>query len=415
MNENMNNNNTIPRFESGYKIDGWARAARVDPDGTVTWQDKWTHNILLNAGMNTLATTRFARLMYYGTAATGSRANKFDSGGSQVSQSGTLLGLSGSGTMTDWSVGVTGYAATLQSGDVIQLADGTQVLIDTVNNGTTATSHTSSATIAPQTFTIYKTSQTNLQGPRVLSTGYTAGGSGATQIRNTTTLWHTYDFAAETINKVYSEVGVATQPQNQMSRILLDTPITIPVGSQLRLQVAMAISIYPSASVYYPNDMITGWPGSGGTASVQAMRFEYFDSNGVIPDNRNFPSEIAEGNNVAGFISRSTGSVQEPLVTGATPIDRTETIGNNVYRIGANTTPAYITNNFYIERTSSYGTSVGSSSIYRSLGWGNFENYGNPGGTSYIGWAYLMNNSQSKSDLQTLAFYWRINWARTLV
>lgn len=411
MNDNTNNNVIPPVLHTGYCIEGFVRAAKVDPDGTVTWQrDDWQRNLLLNAGMNYMGAARFARIMWYGTAATGSRVNKFDSGGSQVSQSGNLLGLSGSGILTDWTASGDGgkYAHTLDAFDVVQLADGTQIMVSGVSNATTATAMISN-TFAPQTFTIWKASQTAMEGPRVLSSGVTAGLNGSTFNENRLTLYKTFDFAAETINKVYSEVGMSNQPQNLMNRVLLDTPIVIPVGSQLRLQFAMAISLYPSASVYYPNDMITNWPGSAGTASMQQLKLEYFDSNGNIPDNRNFPSETFNGQ-LQGFISSNTGSVGEPLLSGSTPVDRT----GPYYVRGTTTNGTYTNNTYYLDRTASFSTSQGSSSLIRCFGWGNQENYGNPGLPAHIQWVYLMNNSQSKSDLQTLTFGWRTSWTRSL-
>jgi hypothetical protein len=388
------------------------RAARVDPDGTVTWQrDDWQRNLLLNAGMDFLGANRFARIMFYGTAATGSRVNKFDSGGSQVSQSGYLLGLSGSGTITNWSVaGDSGrYTHILENGDTIQLSDGTQIFVSSALITALNASASVSNTFAPQTFTIWKTSQAFMEGPRVLSSGVTAGLNGSVFNKNSLTLYKTFDFAAESINKVYREVGMSNQGQTLMNRILLDTPITIPIGSQLRLQFAMAVSLYPSASVYYPNDMITNWPGSGGTASMQSFRMEYFDANGNIPDNRNFPAEAYNGQ-LGGFISSNTGSVGEILLTGGTPVDRT----GPYYVRGTTTNASYTNGTYFLDRTCSFSTSQGSSSLIRSFGWGNQENYGNPGGSSYIQWAYLMNNSQSKSDLQTLVFGWRTSWTRSL-
>lgn len=418
MNEIMNKNNAIPRFETGHIIEGSFRAGRVDPDGGVTWQG-WQKNMMLNVGMNVLGDVvnpfSYADLMLYANAGTGSRVNKFDSGGSEVSQSGTLLGLSGSGTITNWDTSADGgnYTKMLQSGDVIQFADGTEVMVASVESSVSATAFSSSQTIAAQTFVIYKTSQTSLHSSRVLTSTYVANQNGATTGSNTTTLWKTYDFAIEAAAKTYTEVGLSDYYQNQVNRCLLDTPLLIPLGSQLRLTFNMAISIYPSASVIYPNAMINGWPESAGTASVQQMKFEYFLSDGSIPDTRNYVSEpyIGGSTNHVGWISTNTGSVGELLLTGGTPIDRR----TPAYALADSaTTQTYKANTFYFDRTSSFSVARGSSSLFRSFGFGDAENGNIAANATRIGWAYLMNNSQSKSDLQTLSFTIRTSWGRVL-
>jgi len=424
MNENMNNNNVIPRLEVGNKIEGFFKVGRVDPDGTVTWQtDEWQRNLMLNTGMNMIGKSggdpgiRYARLMWTATAGTGSRVNKFDSGGSEVSQSGNLIGLSGIGTITDWTASADGgnYTHMLNDGDVVKFADGTEAFVTHVDDATTATVNTS-ATVVSQTFIIYKTSQTSLHGPRVSATSVVSGGNGNTRIKNTTTLWRTNDFAAESATKIYTEVGWVTQTSIQANRCLLDTPITIPVGSQLRLAMAMAISIYPSASVYYPNDMIDGWVGSSGTASVQRMLFEYWENLGdiaTIPDNRCFPSEPRE-TAMHGWISSNTGAVGEPLLTGATPINRGLPYSYGGAGDGVGTTNVtYIADTFYHARTASFTVAQGSSSAIRSFGFGTNEQYNDPRNAGLC-WAFLMNNSQSKDHTQTLQFYWRASWSRVL-
>lgn len=416
MNENMNTNNTIPQFRMGHTIEGFVKVGCVDPDGSVTWQE-WQRNLMLNQGMNLLASYGYADVMYYGTAGTGSRVNKFDSGGSEVSQSGTLLGLSGIGTITDWTGSADGgnYTAMLQPGDVIQFADGTEVMVASTNNAVMATAFSSSQVVAAQPFVIYKTSQTNLHGTRKLSATYVAGQNGTTNIKNTVTYWRTYDFTAEVAPNTYSEVGVSDYFQTQINRVLLDTPITIPIGSQLRLTFNMNISIYPSASVYYPTDMITGWPGSAGTASVQQLLFKQIQSDGTIFDGRNFGTEPSSPQ-LGGFVSSHTGSVGELLLTGGTPYERTNLGQPSIYYAGSGfaTTNTYRTNTFSLDRTASFSVSQGSSSFIRSIGFGDQQNNGTPGYSSRVAWAYLMNQSQSKNDLQTLSFAWCTSWRRVL-
>ena len=156
-------------------LQGSYKVGVVSPDGEVEWKQEGK-NLILNQGMDSLYNRSVADQLVYGICGTGTRPNSKDGGTSQISQSGTLVGLSDtSGNIIDFTGSFDVYPHLAQVGDYITYADGTQAQIAVVHANGTNLTVSQSYTMASQAFTVWKTTQVGLQNEISRSTSYLTG------------------------------------------------------------------------------------------------------------------------------------------------------------------------------------------------------------------------------------------------
>lgn len=129
----MNNNQT---FGVNQTLTGYYKVGVVSPDGEVTWKTEGK-NLILNQGMDSIASRAIADQMLYAIAGTGTRPNSRNSGTSAISQSGATIYLNDtSGLIQDFSSSFDAYQNLCTVGDTIQWANGSQSLVTaTGSNG----------------------------------------------------------------------------------------------------------------------------------------------------------------------------------------------------------------------------------------------------------------------------------------
>jgi hypothetical protein len=229
----------------------------------------WKPNLILNNGMDAIASVYTANLNAVGICGTGSRPNNITSSTSMITQSGANIYLVDTSGLTDFTSSYSTYAATLQTGDVIIDSDNSQSTVISVSgSGVNAVVDTNYTYVSGKTFTIWKTSQPGLEKEIHRSSTYLVGSSSAVgwncgTVTNGNVMVHrrTYDFSAETAQKVYTEVGVSwtgTANSGVFSRILLPSPVAVSNSFQLRLIHSLQVTWEP-AGERYKTAYIDGW------------------------------------------------------------------------------------------------------------------------------------------------------------
>lgn len=413
------------------KLQGFYKLAVVDAlTGQEIWrQPEWEKNLIINNGMDGVASQYLANLLLYGVAGTGSRFNELTSSVSQASAiNGTVyLVPSGSGIQSFTGSIYGGWSSSFTSGDTIKFANGLEATSSGTPTGTTATiSYTGS--VSTQSFTIWKTSQTGLEGESkrggsgIAGSAYLtgAGNCGYTLSGNILTYLRTYDFSAETGSKTYTEVGVAWSSTvgaaTTFSRIRLPASIFIDNAQRLRLIYQLQVTFSPTASSYISNAVVNGWPVSPATNTNLSQSLQLIlastilAANGATLTTTACLDPVAEGSSCTIFGSTNSQS----LVTfGSTPVDRST---NGSVALASSTLDSYVARSFECYKNATFTVSLLNYTNLRSFGFG-INNPGSgyyPYNTTGQAFAMLFEQSQSKYSTQTLTMTYKWSWSRVL-
>jgi len=432
------------KYENGINlgVSGKYRIQVIDtPTQTIVADYGWKPNLITNNGLDAIASIALGSLSTYGVSGTGSRPNYITSSTSTITQSGAYIGLINNSVITSFTQSVTtngtaSYSSLVQAGDLIidqNLSQSTVVLVSGSILYVTGSNLNYST---PLTFTVWKTSQTNLQGESQRITNYFPGSSsaigwncGSVISGSAVTMRRTYTFNPESATQSYTEVGCSWNGGYNggvFSRVVLPNPILLSPLQQLRMTYDLVASFGPFYPVY-KTASITGWPAlpstdTSGTESLQNFTPTGIDTNGNVSGFGTF--------NIGGAIEPSSidtsfcifaSSVSASLITGSI-----NTQSNAVSRPGDYTGgPTFITS--YVNGTytlAKYGTlsiyQATMSNIY-SVGFGTLQSYPEIGLVTVSPYdengqcmAFVFNQPQTKTNLQTLTLGWRWNWNRTV-
>lgn len=466
---------------TGIKL-GLAGAYRVQVvDGTtkeVVSDYGWHKNLILNDGMDAVASVAIADLMHYGVAGTGSRPNSLTASTSQITQSGYYISLQ---TIGDWQtftqsvvtradgmyyytqsgVVVTdatmSYTSSVSLGDVIIDENFSQSIVVGVSGSILAVNNSYNY-ITPISFSIWKTSQSRLQGEISRSGTYYQGSSSlvgwncgtewSSSLTNYTTSIavhrRTWDFTVENQSRSYTEVGTSwdnTRFNPCFSRVLLPQTVSISPNQQLRLTYDL-MAIFGPYSPQYSTASITGWPVAPsmttiGTQSLQSFITSYVNVNGnskgmgaygnVYPLDPSGPcSDIGcyASNNCCVWVSEDSWSLNTSSVvlTPGTSLvaGRTLPAAPGAETDWAAGTMASYTKGSYTQLK--YGTlSIyqGVSNNIRSMGFGCTGNVNcylltptpNSSGQCMV---FVFDQPQVKTNRQTLTLQWKWTWSRVI-
>jgi hypothetical protein len=424
--------------EIGITLQGRYKTAVVDGvNGVEVWrQPEWSKNLILNQGLDALATMTIANSFEYGVAGTGIRFNSVlggDSSGSCINGYFYLTPV-GAGiqdlnatTYGGWVGGV------LSGGDVIKFADNTEVTV--VTPGAISASISSTTTVQSQSFTIWKTSQTGLQTEvkragagrfgTVTGTSYFTTDNGCyavTSSVNVVTYQRTYDFAIETTTRNYTEVGVAWDTDNSPStstfaRMLLPVAVQVSGSQRLRLIYNLKVAFSPESASYVSNPPISGWPVSPAattdiTQSIQAMIgsvkfFSYLNNDATSisdfatlePSTSGFYCSFWGSTNSQSLIQLGSGSVISRATTAYETSSTKETYTAGSYRMVKYATwPRWVLNHTDLN-TFGFGVTFSGLVSYA---------------TSGQAFAIRFNQSQSKFSTEELTMKYLWTWNRVL-
>jgi hypothetical protein len=238
---------------SGIGLGNRVKAQVVDASGAVVHETPWGPNLILEQGMNNVATLTLAALFTHCAVGTGNTATTDDSGAVTATTSGTTCTSSGA----FFAAGDVGKLLVFDTGEHAKI---------TVFNSTTSVTLASSLGVGGATlFALYRIAQVGLATELKRSATYLTGSSNCFTTRSGNVLTHqrTYDFTAETGTVNYAEVGfsnTATVAANlNMRALFAGGAVTVLATQQIRVIYQMLVTLEPD-TVRAKTAVITGWP-----------------------------------------------------------------------------------------------------------------------------------------------------------
>jgi hypothetical protein len=375
----------------------------------VVWAQKdWGRNMILNNGMDHVATTVWCECFTYGIAGTGVTPTNRISSEVTADQSGT-------------AVTATVGSFTFTSGDIanmIKWDSGQEARITGYTSGQSVTV-TTSQSVPSGPFTVYHTNQTGLTAEVKRSINYLTG---APYTQNsidlpTATLKNrrTYDFTVESGTVNYTEVGVgwaSTGGSTTFSRILLPSAIPVGSGQQLRLVYELQITLAPSTAQAL-SAAVSGWPvapsvNTDATQQIQVPGLSLVHTNGVT---------ITATGGMANEPSRYANNCHVFCSANSTAFAAFNTsVSRNTAGWGSAVTvlSAYVPLSFMLDKTGTIIVSAGNMTNIRTIGIGDYAWNGNQDPVTYPPFVVLFAQDQTKANTQTLTLTFRSSWSRTL-
>lgn len=418
----------------GLTLQGLYKVAVVDDTtGQEVWcQPEWGKNLILNQGMDAIASRTIAECFRYGVAGTGVRFNNIyggESSGSAINGMFRLLPV-GSGIQDLNSTTYGGWVGgVLQAGDTIQFTDASEITIAGV--GDISASLSVPLTVPSQSFVIWKTSQTGLQselkraGNGITGTNYYAGENNCTSYSSSYHMWHhfrAYDFSVEASLRNYTEVGVAWDTDDSpikstFSRILLPAAVTVNPNQRLRLYYNLNVCYSPESASYVLNAPVDGWPtapatNTNMTQSIQRARWVSF----VNPDGTSYTSYAAlDPSSTGGECAFFASTISASLVQLGNTVPARSGVAGSYASVTTTTQDLYLIGSYKIIKTATFPRNVMNYTTLRSFGFG-VEVAFVDSAYSSTGQAFTMlfEQSQSKFDTQTLTLSYLWSWRRVL-
>lgn len=360
-------------------------------------------NLILNNGLDNVASYEFHDLMAYAVAGTGTTATEVNSGADTITTAAGTATLSNTGYLTGDAndVGRTFKCAT--SGNTYKV---------TAFINTTQCSVSPSTSEGPDTFTLYQTNQTGLTAEVKRTNTYLTGAPNCQTITvgNLTTMTRTYDFSAESGSVTYNEVGfsrTATSGANLFSRIKLPSGVPLTAGQQLRLKYSLQIGVSPTTPLTYGTSPIVGWPTATGTLQCLEIPFAGIGTNGI---------QQSGYNAIDGKYYEQYGA---PSVIGGYPALWISTSSAAHTTYGASATVAGTTAALAFSlSTYTNGTYTRSKSVTFAVGQANRSDWrsfflGQTNGNT-LAYKFLFDSNQEKLSTYTLTLGFQLTWNRVL-
>ena len=429
--------------EIGIGLAGTYRVQVVDSATKEVVKDYgWDKNLILNSGMDSVASQYIANVFTVGCIGTGTRQNYLTNSITTITQSGNYIGLASPGeisafTQSAWDMyGTMSYASSVNIGDVIMDQDMSQSMVVLVS-GSIMYVDTPYTYITPKTFTIWKTSQTLLQTDVHRSSTLFPGSSSAVGFNCGSFITasypgrvvsrRTWDFPAETQTRSYSEVGVSTSTTPTVplfSRVLFPSLVVVSPNQQLRMTYEMTTSYGPTTPVY-GTASITGWPvlpstNTYFTASIQRFNVTYVQTSGQYGHWTSYNSPLEPA--TAGTTGWWESTTWTPFASeDSTPLSNFDTAsyrGTNASQVGGHN-DAYVAGSFTRTKTATFSIYQIIYTVIRSLGFGmdinnQYGNLADAWDTAAQSFCMRFDQPQTKTSLQTLTVSWRWRWNRIL-
>ena len=230
---------------------------QVLQDGEVCRDYGWQANLILDQGLDQVATRPWVDCFQYAVAGTSDQSNYLASGATTASQNGATITLSGGSfrftdTPTDYN-------------KVLKWDSGEEATVTQVTSPTTLRTNVARIKSAGS-FRVYLTTQTGM-GAEIARSGTYATGPGACGVTlspgtGTLVFLRSFDFGIPALATTYREVGVSwsgVPGNNLFARVPLATPVVVQPHERLRVIYELTLALSP----YVPDlrtFTITGWP-----------------------------------------------------------------------------------------------------------------------------------------------------------
>ena len=256
-----------PSATAHQSASGRFRVSVVDAKtGKVVRKLPWQSNLILDSGLDRLATESWTAQLAYCVAGTGSTPTK------DVADPGDLF--SQSGTTVTRDSGTRDFI----SGDVgklIRFASGEEAYITAFIGATSVTVGTSQTVASGAIDALYRVAQTGLatESKRTSTQPEFTDEDDGNPSRYTThdaalgtvTMKVTRDFSEEVGSVNYTEIGMSSQASagnNLFSRMLLAGAVTVGIGQLLRVKYELTVKVHGAVAATQTTvaDGFTGWP-----------------------------------------------------------------------------------------------------------------------------------------------------------
>lgn len=363
--------------------------AVIDADGRVVSQRGPKRNLILDSGLNALASTSWTDQFQTAHVGTGTTPTKRDSGAVTFTRTGSTVTASA------------GFFEAADVGRLLRFDTGEEVRITAYSDAQTVTT-ADSGSIAASEGTVWYVNQTALISQSKTTSTYatTGGANGSSFASGVWTHKRTFLFSAEAGSVTYREIGWSASGGSLFGRDLLaGVGVSLIAGQQLRVTVELSVTYSQLVSTAF------GDVGSGGFATTGACGIENVGQVGKV--NTNGSSSSVNMLDPGGSPGRQIG-----LATGAAAIADAVSSGDSAAMSGVvdsqtATSASYVTGAFARSFAVTFGVSAGNSTALRSI----YFHSGNNRPTYRV----LTASSQTKTADQTLRIEFTLSWGRTLV
>jgi len=362
----------------------------------------WVKNLILNNGLDQVATRSWCNCFTYCVAGGGTTASSISSGAITATQVGANVSASGA------------IFTSAMVGDMIAWDGGEERRILTFVDDQHVTVTPSTPNASTDTFTIWNTSRNNLDAEVQRSNSYQTGAPNCESSRTGSILHHrrTYDFPVEVGNVTYGEIGFSWAASGLSTIFSRIVPPAIPVlaGQFLRIVYELALTLSPTLPSHI-DPAVGGWPVLPATAKDGDEMLQYCGMSSIASTGAtttfdtglitNEPS--SSGSDCLVFLSTSSAA----LSTFPGEVDRSA--GGQA---AVNTSPLpYTSLSFVQDKECTFSVGQANSNGLRSLG----TSVGTLGNEyKKIGWCVLFDEAQTKLNTHLLTFTIRYSWGRTL-
>jgi hypothetical protein len=404
-----------------YGISGRYKIAILDAKTKrIKWQQrKWQHNLIMNNGMNKMATALLCDCFTYAIAGTGTLTGDEVSSSYGTTATCDVAGnvvLSG-GTLTlDYPVGdlqnIIKWESTGFEGRITSMSNSTHAVV-------------SPLPAVPQSgnFVLYRVNLATLDTEVVRTANYLpiAPYCGTSLIGNMLVHQRTWDFPAETGTVAYKEMGVGwTGTLNDISdplggsvfaRFLLHGVTTVNAGEQLRLTYQLRVVLEPYDTLA-KTASVTGWPVSPATTTDGDERVQLIGMSGVSSvgtttnyDTGQYANEPSRTTNVGIFLSSSS----TPLTSFGSTVDRYTALTHSQKAVTSTSYSAY---SFTKIKQITFSSGEANNTGWRSMGIG--WNGGSNDTGKYNTICFVFDEAQTKAMTHTLNLQYFFTWSRVL-
>lgn len=394
-----------------YGLKGLAEVSVVEK-GKVVRRYPPIHNLILNRGLDDVASNLIGNCMAWMAMGTGSTVTEVDGG----SETATIS----VGTLTVSTIGFLAGDAT-DVGKTFKLTGGGTYLI-VAQISTTQCSVTPADTVGPDTFILYNTNQTGLTtestlpGPNTKRTNTLLTGAPNCQTvtaGNVTVMTKTFDAAAETGSITYNEIGfstVNTIGSNLFSRIKLPAGVPLTAGQQFRVRYSVSVAVTPITPLTYGVSPIIGWSGATGTAQHIAVPLAMVTTAGFVGGGLNGVDNLWYSAIEPGTAGSSSYNIFLTNASTAHSSYGSRQIPGGTIAQRILVSSVYVAGTYTRDKFATFLIGEANATDWRSWGWSAPDGFGN----AMFGARFLMDSNQTKLSTHTLTLGFRSTWGRIL-
>jgi len=348
------------------------------------------HNLILDAGLDMLATNLTANLTRYCHVGTGTGVFQRDSGTTTVSRAGTTLTASGA------------YFEANDVGRLFKFDSGEEVYINAFTS-TTEVETVDSGTIAADEGTMWYVDRTQLDAETSRTSSYRtdSGDNETTLSAGVLNYKRTHSFSAVGSNVTYNEIGWG--PSNSTALYngsIITGGVSLLTGDILIVESNLELVQSPQTPTAQ-SDIGSGGFDTTGDIQIESTGLIDISSSGSA-ENSSFKGSMEPSLNGSGTSNRtlSISSTAQAFTTYGQDV----ALGSDTRKVYANST--YNNGDHFIDKSATYSISEGNGTINTICLMDNVS--------SYPTLRVLLDNPQTKLSSETFALGFRLSWGRVL-